>query len=61
MNDKRERLIKYYMENPCLSEDIDYEDEKTRAEHYKILVYDLNEDDLNEELEFFINDNTTKG
>jgi len=46
----RDKLLKFYMDNPCLSVDIDYEDDFIREDYYSDLMNDMSEDELMEEL-----------
>jgi len=46
----RDKLLKFYMNNPCLSVDIDYEADYIREDYYKDLINDMSEDELMEEL-----------
>ncbi len=47
MNKKQQLVYTYCMNNPCLSEDIDYEDDDIRAKHYKEMVLSCSDDVLN--------------
>lgn len=51
MKKEQEELIKLRMDNPCLSEPIDYEDEDIRLRFYTKWVEMLDEDELRTELE----------
>lgn len=41
----KEKVINHFMDNPCLSEEIDYKSEKIRLRHYTKLIngYDLSQ------------------
>jgi len=46
----RDKLLKFYMDNPCLSVDVDYEDDYIREDYYTDLINEMTEDQLMEEL-----------
>jgi hypothetical protein len=46
----RDKLLKFYMDNPGLSVDIDYEDDYIREDYYTDLINEMTEDQLMEEL-----------
>lgn len=48
----REELLKFYMDNPCLSEEIDYCDDEVRLEHYKKQIEEMTDIEVLEALEF---------
>jgi hypothetical protein len=53
MEQLKERLLDLFMGNPCLSQDIDYEPDNIRFNHYSEYVHDLSEDELHEQLANF--------
>jgi hypothetical protein len=50
-----ETLVMLYLDNPCLSSDIDYEDEKARIKHYKAVTKKMTKQELIKEIENFEN------
>jgi hypothetical protein len=46
MNEGQSRLYEYFINNPCLSEEIDYEEDGVREKHYKDLVMSLPPQDV---------------
>jgi len=53
MKEKREKLVKYFMDNPCLSQEIDYENNDVRLDYYTRWVKALSEDELDEEMKAY--------
>lgn len=52
----REKLLNYYMDNPCLSQEIDYEIDSVRLEYYKREIALMDIETIKEELENFEGD-----
>jgi len=52
----RKRLIDYYMDNPCLSNEIDYLDNDKRLKNYTEQVSLMSDEDVREELNNLFND-----
>ncbi len=44
----KEKLLKYYLDNPCLSEPIDYLDDTCREKIYREQLSNLSEKDARE-------------
>lgn len=51
LSKKQEKVYKFLMDNPCLSEEIDYESEDDRSLYYYELVRNLSNDELNDYIE----------
>ena len=51
MNAKQKSIYNYYMENPCLSEPMDYESEEKRSEFYSKMVNEMSPEDIENEYE----------
>lgn len=51
MDKLRKKLIKYYMDNPCLSQEIDYQVDEMRLEYYTNEVNTLEDYEVYQELE----------
>lgn len=51
MNTKQKSIYTYYMENPCLSEPMDYESEEKRAKYYYKMVNEMSPEDIENEYE----------
>lgn len=48
LEEKRKLVFNYYMDNPCLSEEVDYQSEEKRKIYYKTLVNNMDENQLDE-------------
>jgi hypothetical protein len=48
---KKEKVFNFYMDNPCLSQDIDYENDSKRKIYYRKEVNALNENQLSNIME----------
>jgi hypothetical protein len=46
--EKREAIIKYFMDNPCLSEPIDYQVDEMRLDHYTKEYNNLDDETIND-------------
>jgi len=46
----RDILLDFYMENPSLTCDLDYESESVRLETYKVIINNMTNDDIMQEL-----------
>lgn len=52
----RNKIINYYMDNPSLTEDLDYEDDDVRLESYTEWVYGMSEEELREHYQLMIDE-----
>jgi hypothetical protein len=50
MNANRQRLLNFYMDNPCLSEEIDYLLDEERLVYYTAIVNKMTEVEVIQEL-----------
>jgi len=48
MEKLKQLIFEYFIDNPCLSNDIDYQSNKKRKRYYAKMLKNLNEDDLKE-------------
>jgi hypothetical protein len=46
-------LVQYYMKNPDLGEELDYQDDSTRLEEYTRQMNDLNEKEISDMIQLF--------
>lgn len=53
LNSKQKKYLDYVMNSPCLSENIDYEDDSIRLIYYITMALTMPEFDLDNELEFY--------
>jgi hypothetical protein len=55
MGNKEIKLLELFMNNPCLSEEIDYKSEDERRDYYARYIDTLNDQEIDDHIEAFNN------